>query len=82
MIAVLQGRVYTINHKRDAAASKPKRRATTEEDDEEAVDDTGALPPQVLQQHVNVSTVALQQNLPDTLLSSMCVGIPRLRAVS
>lgn len=42
-----QGRVYTINHKRDAAGAKAKRRATAEEDDEEAVDDTEALPPQV-----------------------------------
>lgn len=42
--------MYTINHKRDAAASKPKRRTTTEEDDEDAVDDTEALPPQVQQQ--------------------------------
>jgi hypothetical protein len=41
-----QGRVYTINHKRDAA-SKPKRRTTGDEDEDEAADDAEGLPPQV-----------------------------------
>lgn len=43
-----QGRVYTINHRRDAAATKSKRRVAPEDDEEDAMDNTEALPPQVL----------------------------------
>lgn len=39
--------MYTINHKRDAAASKPKRRTTADDDEDDAAEDAEGLPPQV-----------------------------------